>query len=41
MIEAGYPFVSFHKKKTLFGVFFLFLYFRFRDLFFLFQKIFH
>ena len=23
MIEAGYPFVSFHKKKTLFGVFFL------------------
>lgn len=24
MIEAGYPFVSFHKKKTLFGVFFLF-----------------
>lgn len=24
MIEAGYPFVSFHKKKTLFGVFLLF-----------------
>ena len=33
MIEAGYPFVSFHKKKTLFRVFLLFLYFRFRDLF--------
>lgn len=40
MIEAGYPFVSFHKKKTLFGVFFLFLYFRFRDLFSYFRKFF-
>ena len=40
MIEAGYPFVSFHKKKTLFGVFLLFLYFRFRDLFSYFRKFF-